>query len=137
MQTTSFYDHASDMPDAFFPDEAMAAPVPKSAANVISTFADQQTAMPCRALKIARAITGETELRLLAEQDGNGGVHFLLARSTIAPYTVQREMLLRGRKKTPMNKQQALDAFEQRVALIYPAEKLRNEKLVPTHINLL
>lgn len=137
MQSSISYDHALDMPDAIFPVEAMAEPVIKTAANVVSSLADQKQFMPSRALKISRAMTGETELRLLAEQDGNGGVHFLLASFTIWPYKVQRHLLVRGKKKTPMNKQQALEAFEQRVALIYPPEKLRNEKLVPIHINLL
>lgn len=89
-------------------------------------------------MKIARAISGETELRLLERQDGDQTVRYVIASSTIAPYTVKREVLVKpGKKKTPLNEQQAIAEFERRVALAYPPEKLRNNKTVAIHLNLI
>jgi hypothetical protein len=132
----------SDIPMGFFPDEVSnATAVSRSAADPAS-FADSLLAkaegsLPSRALKIARAKTGETELRLLAEQ-ASAGIRFVLVSSTIAPYATKRELLVKpGKKKAPMNEQQAIEEFERRVALAYPPEKLRNNKFVAIHLNLI
>lgn len=144
MQTIPFDGHSlADIPPAFFPEEAMEAPaLTRSVATQAPLTIAQPTkaigSAPSRALKIVRAKSGETELRLLAEQDGNGGVHFIIASSTIAPYEVKRDLLVkRGKKKVPMNKQQAIEEFDLRVAQAYPPEKLRNDKLVAIHLNIL
>lgn len=143
MQTISFDDYSQDIPEAIFPDEAIAKPIIKAAITTLVPFTTQQPSKPSVTpqsftLKIARAISGATEIRLLAEQDGNGGVHFVVAKSTIAPYTVTREVLVkRGKNKTPLNKKQATEEFDRLVTVAYPPEKLRNEKLVAIHLNLL
>ena len=90
-----------------------------------------------RTVRLSRAKTGETELRLLAEQIGDV-TQFVLAKSSNAPYVVVREVLVKpGKKKTPMNEQQAVEEFELRVASAYPPEKLRNNKIVAIHLNLI
>jgi hypothetical protein len=132
----------ADVPMGFFPDDVSDAAVAAPPAPSTSPFADASPAKandpaPSRALKIARAITGETELRLLAEKSG-AEVRFTLVSSTIAPYASTREALVKpGKKKTPMNEQQAIEEFERRVASAYPPETLRNGKIVAIHLNLI
>ena len=133
----------ADIPPPFFPDDAIEAHVMTRSAASLSPFVDaQQTKLdepgPFRAMKIARAISGETELRLLEQHDGDKTVRYVIASSTIAPYAVKREVLVKpGKKKTPLNEQQAIEEFERRVALAYPPEKLRNNKTVAIHLNLI
>ena len=132
----------ADVPMGFFPDEVHNAPVMTRSAPMPAPVADAEPSkaagsVQSRALKLSRAKTGESELRLLAEQDGNA-VRYVIASSTIAPYTVKRDVLVKpGKKQTPMNEQQAVEEFERRVALAYPPEKLRNNKTVAIHLNLI
>jgi len=132
----------ADVPMGLFPDDVSDAAVAALPATGTSPFADASPAKangpaPSRALKIARAITGETELRLLAEKSG-AEVRFIIVSSTIAPYATKRETLVKpGKKKTPMNEQQAIEEFERRVASAYPPETLRNGKIVAIHLNLI
>lgn len=131
-----------DIPMGFFPDEVSGATAVTRSAADPAPFADSplakaEVSAASRALKIARAKTGETELRLLAEQT-SAGTHFVLVSSTIAPYATKREVLVKpGKKKAPMNEQQAIEEFERRVAEAYPPEKLRNNKFVAIHLNLI
>lgn len=132
----------ADIPMGFFPDDAAGAVATTRSAPESAPFADAAPAkaagvVTSRALKIARAKTGETELRLLAEQHGVE-TRFVIASSTLAPYAVKREVLVKsGKRKTPLNEQQAVEEFERRVALAYPLEKLRNGKTVAIHLNLI
>lgn len=132
----------SDVPMGFFPDDVSGEAVATRPASDTSPFADASPVKASdpaksRALKIARAITGETELRLLAEKSG-AEMCFIIASSTIAPYATKREVLVKpGKKKTPMNEHQAIEEFERRVAAAYPPETLRNGKLVAIHLNLI
>lgn len=132
----------ADIPMGFFPDDVLDAPVTHRSAPMPAPFADAvpaQAAGPAqsRAVKLVRAKTGESELRLLAEQDGDA-VRYVLAKSTTAPFVVKREVLFDAEgKKTPLNYQQAVEEFERRVALAYPPEKLRNNKIVAIHLNLI
>ena len=132
----------ADIPMGFFPDEASNAPAATRSASEPAPFADATPPMAVavahsRALKIARAKTGETELRLLVEQQGTE-TRFVIASSTLAPYVVNREVLVKpGKKKAPLNELQAVEEFERRVALAYPPEKLRNNKIVAIHLNLI
>lgn len=132
----------ADIPMGFFPEESSPAAEPPRCPPDHATFADAGPAKAVepaqsRALKIARAITGESELRLLAEREGEK-IRFVVATSTLAPYKVEREVLVKsGKKKTPLNELQALEEFERRVALAYPPETLRNNKIVAIHLNLI
>jgi hypothetical protein len=132
----------ADIPLGFFPDDSIDAPAAGRPTSVPAPLADKAPTKATgpaqsRALKIARAKTGETELRLLAEQDGET-VRFVLVSSTIAPYATKREVLVKpGRRKNPMNEQQAVEEFERRVALAYPPETLRNNRTVAIHLNLI
>jgi hypothetical protein len=132
----------ADIPLGFFPDEATGTTATTRSAPAPAPFADAAPAKAAggaqsRALKIARAKTGETELRLLAEQHGTE-TRFVIASSTLAPYAVKREVLVKpGKKKSPMNELQAVEEFERRIALAYPPEKLRNGKTVAIHLNLI
>jgi hypothetical protein len=132
----------ADIPMGFFSDEVTDTTATARSAPEPAPFADAapvKVAGPAqsRALKIARAKTGETELRLLAEQDG-AEIRFVLVSSTIAPYASTREVLVKpGKKKAPLNELQAVEEFERRVALAYPPEKLRNNKIVAIHLNLI
>lgn len=125
----------ADIPFGLFPDDALAMSTPTPATPVAISMAP--ALIHSRALKIARAISGETELRLLAEGD-NETARYVIASATTAPYAVVREVLVKpGKKKTPFNKTQAVEEFERRVAAAYPPETLRNGKTVAIHLNLI
>jgi hypothetical protein len=134
----------ADIPMGFFPDDVPGPPVAHRSAATPAPIAAEAAAKPSgavsrRAIKLARAKTGETELRLLVEQDGKETRYrYVIDSSTIAPYVVKREVLVKpGKKKAPMNEQQAVEEFERRVALAYPPETLRNNKVVAIHLNLI
>jgi hypothetical protein len=139
---TSYGLSLADIPMGFFPEDAIEAPVTHRSAPAVATFVDAAPAKATgpaqsRALKIARAKSGETELRLLAELDADA-VRYVIAKSTTAPYAVKREVLVAaGELKIPLNYQQAVEEFERRVAVAYPSEKLRNGKTVAIHLNLI
>jgi hypothetical protein len=139
---TSYGLTLADIPMGFFPEDAIDAPVSTRSAPAVAAFVDAAPAKPAgpaqsRALKIARAISGETELRLLAELDGDA-IRYVIAKSTTAPYAVKREVLVgAGELQTPLNYLQAVEEFDRRVAQAYPPEKLRNGKTVAIHLNLI
>ena len=144
MQSLSFDAFSqNDIPPAIFPEEAMPSPVISHTEAPKETFSDVQhikkMGVPqSRALRIVRAKSGETELRLLVEHDDGNGTQFVIVSSTIAPYVSKREVLVkRGKKKSPLNKEQAIEEFELRVESAYPPEVLRNQKIVAIHLNIL
>lgn len=144
MQTFSATDAAFDIPPAFFPPEATVAPsalLPRTAMAcafldampaLLEPVAAPAPAAPLVTLRIARAITGETELRLFAETVGKATT-YIVRKSSIAPYKTV-DTPLKGKKLT---EPRAREAFEKLVAETYPAETLRNNKVVPIHLDLL
>jgi len=144
MQTFSVTDAAFDIPPAFFPPEATVAPsMPLQRTAMaralldatpapLETIAAPAAAAPRVTLRIARAITGETELRLFAQSVGDATT-YIVRKSSIAPYKTV-DTPLKGRKLT---EPRAREAFAKLVAETYPAETLRNNKVVPIHLDLL
>lgn len=125
----------SDIPFGLFPDDAIAMSRPTPPEPAVDT--PTATAPTSRALKIARAISGETELRLLAETDQDV-IRYIIANANTAPYAVKREVLVKkGRSKAPLTEAQAVEEFERRVAIAYPPEMLRSGKTVAIYLNLL
>jgi hypothetical protein len=98
----------------------------------VETNAALAPAAPRVTLRIARAITGETELRLFAQKVG-GATTYIVRKSSIAPYK-SVDTPLKGKKLT---EPRAREVFEKLVGETYPAETLRNNKVVPTHLDLL
>lgn len=102
-----------------------------------TAFTITPVAQSFSAVKIARAISGETEIRLLAELIDGKVANYVLERSTLIPqHSVKREVLLSKRKNEPLNESKAIVAFNAAVAKQYPAEKLRNGKEVAIHYSL-
>lgn len=132
----------ADIPMGFFPDDAVAAPGRTQPAAKPAVFADGEPqkavrVIPSRAVRLVRAKSGETELRLLALEDGQD-VSYVIVSATLAPYKEKRELLVqKDDKQTHLNFQQAVDEFDRRVALAYPPEKLRHGPTVDIHINLI
>jgi hypothetical protein len=98
----------------------------------VETIAALAPAAPRVTLRIARAITGETELRLFAQKVGDATT-YIVRKSSIAPYKTV-DTPLKGKKLT---EPRAREVFEKLVGETYPAETLRNNKVVPTHLDLL
>ena len=97
-----------------------------------------QGALTRSAVKIARAIRGDSEVRLLVEKSKGKTDRFLLEVATFQPYTATKTPLVtRGGAKKPLAELAAVKAFNETVATKYPAEKLRSGRLVPIHQNLL
>jgi hypothetical protein len=89
-------------------------------------------------IKIARATTGTTEIRLLRQTQEGSADTFILENSVLHPYHASRqELTVDEANPKPMDEQAALVAFAQAVAARYPAETLRNGVVVPIHQELL
>lgn len=95
-------------------------------------------AMSRSAVKIARAIRGDSEVRLLVEKSKGKADRFLLEVATFQPYTATKTPLVkRGGARRPLAESAAVEVFNETVATKYPAEKLRSGRIVPIHQNLL
>lgn len=89
-------------------------------------------------VKIARAIRGESEVRLLVEKAEGKPDTFLLEIATLQPYSaIKTPLLKRGSSKEPLGESAAIKIFAKTVATKYPAEKLRSGRSVSIHQNLL
>ncbi len=129
------------MPPSLFPDEAVELQEfqPQFEAPLTPAIECAHGPAPTgmrTALKIARAISGATELRLLSQKCDDGAVRFYIDSVTMAPYKPNLSLLKTGKQK-PMSEKQAHAEFDRRVAAQYPAETLRNGKTVAIHLNLL
>lgn len=105
-------------------------------------FAEISPSQPAKqtfsAVKIARAKTGETEIRLLSKRNDQKHDCFYLEQATICPFASKRTELKKGRKTPrPMTEAEALQAFEFEVAKKYPAVKTKNGSVVPTYLPLM
>lgn len=97
-----------------------------------------QSSMFRSPVKIARAIRGESEVRLLVEKAEGKPDTFLLEIATLQPYsTIKTPLLKRGSSKEPLGEVAAIKVFNKTVATKYPAEKLRSGRSVSIHQNLL
>lgn len=85
-------------------------------------------------LKIARAISGATEVRLLVEKCTGKNDVFILEEAELSPYNRKPTRLMRGKK--PMSSKLAHEAYDQKVLEMYPAEVLRNGKKIARHLVL-
>lgn len=127
-----------DLPPAYFPVDAIPAlENPAPASNLTSLDDGLPLAAigpaPSRAIRLVQAKSGQSELRLLSQEDADS-TSYVLVSATLAPYETKRETLfLQDEKKTKMDLQQALDEFDRRVAEAYPSETLRNGKVVEIH----
>lgn len=141
MQAIAFTGHLAEMPPSLFPEDAVELkdlqPQFEAPLTPAIEFASGPVPTGTRtALKIARAISGATELRLLSQKCDDGAELFFIDSVTMAPYKPNVSLLETGKQK-PMNKKQAHTEFDRRVAAQYPAETLRNGKSVAIHLNLL
>jgi hypothetical protein len=131
-----------DIPPAIFPDGAIEVDMGSPSAfqsdqSIEPTLSDGHAVGPVyRAVRIARACDGSTELRLL-ERVGASKPHerFELADVTLWPYRQQRGPVP-GIKKTH-TEAKTIAAFDRLVDDRYPKQKLRNGTLVPIHTELL
>lgn len=137
-------DGLGHLPPPFFPDEATEVPrlpFERSNLSVPTAYLAPELTMapakpvqlqPFKALRIARAKTGETELRLLARATDKGTV-YIVRKATLAPYA-WTDTPVKGKKLTEAR---AIAEFDKTVAATYPAVELRKDVMVPIHIDLL
>lgn len=95
----------------------------------------QEMSTTRQAVKIARAVSGASELRLLVEKCEGKVDQYILETAQLQPYAIDRTSLKKGNK--PLTAKAAMAAFEKKIAVTYPAETLRNKLVVARHINLL
>lgn len=128
----------NDLSPAFFPDDAIAVPdLPLARAAVslpLVTLVPEQE-VTRRAMRIVRAKTGETEMRLLAQATEGDSVTYIVRTSTLNPVKNDDKALQKNGK--PMDEAQARASFERMVAARYPAITLRKNVTVPVHLDLL
>jgi hypothetical protein len=105
--------------------------------------AHQPKVVETRATRIVRAISGQTEFRLLKETEDGVHTKYILAKINLSPYAVQKEPLMTQLKRRdsgdllPMHEDQALKAFDSAVAAAYPSLPTRGGKMVATCIDIL
>lgn len=133
------HDHAFDnLPPPFFPDEAFAIPdlpLARTAVNLpVVTVAPEQVAT-LRALRIVRAKTGETEMRLFAQEEEGKVIAYVVLSSTLNPVKSDDKVIQKNGK--PVTEAQARASFQRMVAARYPAVVLRKNMSVPVHLDLL
>lgn len=139
---TSFADQGiPDIPPFLFDDDHIGMSSVPPASSKAHRLGDEceaiasDTAQATRvAIKIARAISGATEVRMVAEKRAGSPDQYLLETATLRPYKVSRTALFRaGPAKKPLTEKQAINVFERHIASAYPAEVLRNGKSVAIH----
>lgn len=99
-------------------------------------FITQPAELAYQAVKIARAKTGTSEIRLLQKLSDGKPSGFAIQNAVTAPYTRDQKDLVMENGE-PMTESDAIEAFDLAVAQKYPASKLRNGTSVPTHLFLL
>jgi hypothetical protein len=139
MQPTLTPDFNFDnMPPAFFPEEALAVPdlpLARSAVKLPLVTVTPEPTATRKALRIVRAKTGETEMRLFAQDTEGEGIAYVIRTSTINPYKHDDKVLKKG--ENLMTEEQARATFNRLVAARYPAVVLRKNVTVPVHLDLL
>jgi len=137
MQPTITPDYLLDhMP--FFGDEAIAVPdlpLARTAINFPLIPAAPESVAVLKALRIVRAKTGKTEMRLFERKAEGQATAYVVRVSSINPSSHDDKVLQKGDKL--MNEAQARAAFERLVAGHYPAIVLREDMHVPVHLDLL
>jgi hypothetical protein len=133
------YDPSLDnLPPPFFPDEAFVVPdLPLARTSVklpLITVAPEQ-AVTRRALRIVRAKTGETEMRLFAQETEGGGIAYVVRTSWLNPGKSEDKVIQKSGKA--VTEAHARASFQRMVASRYPAVVLRKDMSVPVHLDLL
>lgn len=91
-----------------------------------------------RPIKIARAIAGTSEIRLLRQLTEGQSDTFILEHACLQPYKAQRVALVKtDAPHVPMSEEEAHEAYASAVKEAYPAEKLHNGREVAIHHELL
>lgn len=137
MQSIVTPEHLLDnMP--FFGEDALAVPelpLARTAVKLPLVAAAPEPVAVNRTLRIARARTGETEMRLFAREVEGEATTYVIRISSLNPSKHDDKVLKKGEK--PMKEAQARAAFDRLVADRYPAIVLRKDVHVPIHLDLL
>jgi hypothetical protein len=137
MQSTITPDYLLDH-TPFFGHEAIAVPdlpLARAAINLPLVPAPLEPTAELKALRIVRAKTGETEMRLFERKAEGHATSYVVRVSSINPSSHDDKVLKKGDKL--MNEAQARATFERLVAGHYPAIVLRKDVHVPVHLDLL
>lgn len=126
------FDYDATMFDSAVHDE----PAPRKTITDYPAIAEG--AATRQAIKIARAVTGTSEIRLLRQTIADKADTFILETAVLQPYHAVRVNLTRheGDRPIPLNLVDALIAFHEAVLAKYPAETLRNGRSISIHMNL-
>ena len=137
MNTATYEFNFDSLPPAFFPDDAIAvADLPLArAAGQLPMVTVAPAATTRKAIRIARAKTGESEMRLVMQESHGAGVTYIVRTAMLSPYKHEDKELLKNGK--PMDEAQARASFDRLVAGSYPAVQLRKNVSVATYENLL
>lgn len=126
------------LPPPFFPEDAIAVPdlpLARAAGQLPLVTVSPADTTTRKALRIVRAKTGESEMRLLMQETQGAGVTYIVRTAMLSPYKHEDKELLKNGK--PMNEAQARASFDRLVAGSYPAVQLRKNVSVATYENLL
>lgn len=95
-----------------------------------------QSKITYKALLIARAKSGELELRLLSEQYDGLHMRYMLQTSTNYPFTRENKPLIRKGKEVK-SETVAKKLFEQAIAKCFPPSPMASGSKVATHDQIL
>jgi hypothetical protein len=122
----------------FFGDGEVAVPdlpLPRAAIKLPLVPAAPEPVAVLKALRIVRAKTGETEMRLFAREAEGQATAYVVRVSSLNPISNDDKVLQKGDKL--MNEAQARATFERLVTGHYPPVILRENMHVPIHLDLL
>lgn len=122
----------------FFGDDPIAVPdlpLARAAIKLPLVPAAPEPVAVLKALRIVRAKTGETEMRLFERKSEGQATAYVVRVSSLNPTSHDDKVLQKGEKL--MNEAQARATFERLVAGHYPAIVLRKDMHVPIHLDLL
>jgi len=122
----------------FFGDEPIAVPdlpLARAAIQLPLVHVAPEPVAVLKALRIVRAKTGETEMRLFAREAEGQATAYVVRVSSLNPASNDDKVLQKGDKL--MNEAQARATFERLVAGHYPPIVLRKDVQVPIHLDLL
>jgi hypothetical protein len=122
----------------FFGDEAIAVPelpLTRTAIKLPLILAAPEPVAVLKALRIVRAKTGDTEMRLFERTSEGQATAYVVRVSSLNPSNHDDKVLQKGDKL--MNEAQARATFERLIAGHYPPIVLRKDMHVPIHLDLL
>lgn len=128
--TATFFDEEGHLVDS-----GSTFDVPVDVQRPVVSSPPHQAVTTTRAMRIVRAASGRMELRLVDQLVDGKHDKYLIETAILSPFSTSRSTL--GSFPDKLTFEVANEFFESVVSKTFPPETLRNNKVVPIHINIL